>query len=136
MFGRRPDDAPMTLFHLILRSSAVALDERPRLNRFVAGGRIWQRNGIWLTFSAKNRFSDEGEMATVKRCVDPQASLDHCVDHLLSGIRDGKSERKTTANKEVDLLLRRRTGANPRADREPGEAGVGARARGSAPPCR
>jgi len=102
----RPDDAPMTLFHLILRSIAKMFDERPRLNRFVAGGRLWQRDGIWMTFSAKKRFSDEGELTTVKRRVDPHASLDDWVDHLLGGIRDGKSEQKTTSDKEVDLLLR------------------------------
>ena len=59
-----------------------------------------------MTFSAKKRFSDEGDLTTVKRRVDPHASLDDWVDHLLGGIRDGKSEQKTTSDKEVDLLLR------------------------------
>ena len=60
----RPDYAPMTLFHLILRAIAMAIDERPRLNRFVAGGRLWQRDGIWMTFSAKKTLSDEGALTT------------------------------------------------------------------------
>jgi hypothetical protein len=102
----RPDDAPMTLFHLILRALARALDERPRLNRFVAGGRLWQRDGIWLTFSAKKRFDDDAELTTVKRRVDPSAPLDAWVDHLLGGIREGKSDKKSTSDKEVELLLR------------------------------
>jgi hypothetical protein len=102
----RPDDAPMTLFHLILRALALVLDERPRLNRFVAGGRIWQRDGIWLTFSAKKRFDDDGDLTTIKRRVDPSAPLDAWVDHLLGGIRDGKSSKKSTSDKEVEMLLR------------------------------
>lgn len=104
--AERPDDAPVTLFHLILRALARVLEERPRLNRFVAGGRLWQRDGIWLTFSAKKRFDDDGELTTVKRKVDPSAPLDAWVDHLLGGIREGKSDTKSTSDREVDLLLR------------------------------
>ena len=40
----------------MLRAIALVLAERPRLNRFTAGGRVWQRDGIWLSFSAKLRF--------------------------------------------------------------------------------
>ena len=91
---KRPDDAPMTLFHLILRSIAKVFDERPHLNRFVAGGRLWQRDGIWMTFSAKKCFSEEGELTTVKRRVDPHASLDDWVDHLLGASATARASRR------------------------------------------
>src|SRR5687768_4612622 len=42
-----------SLFHLFLFGAVRSLDERPRLNRFVAGGRIYQREGIWISYSAK-----------------------------------------------------------------------------------
>ena len=103
---QRPADAPMTLFHVILVGIARVLDERPRLNRFVAGGRLWQRDGIWITLSAKKRMSDEGVLVTVKRRVDPRAPLDETVDVLLGGIRESKSERKSQSDREVDFLLR------------------------------
>jgi len=101
----RADDAPMTLFHLILRGLSLVLDERPRLNRFTAGGRIWQRDGIWISFSAKKRFDDDAPITTVKRRLDPHASLGELVDGLLGGIREGKSDEKSTSDREVDLLL-------------------------------
>jgi hypothetical protein len=99
-------DAPMTLFHLLLRATAIVWDERPRLNRFVSGGRLWQRDGIWLTFSAKKRFDDDAPITTIKRRVDPHAPLDAFVAHLVGATRDGKSDRKTTSDREVDGLLR------------------------------
>lgn len=102
----RPPDAPMTLFHLVLRGIALVLDERPRLNRFVAGGRLWQRDGIWLTLSAKKRFDDDAPVTTVKRRLDPTRTLDEMVDDLVGGIRSGKSDRPTTSDKEVAFLLR------------------------------
>src|SRR5512135_3059827 len=44
-----------TLLHLLIWASAQVLHARPRLNRFTAGGRIFQRRGIWISFSAKKR---------------------------------------------------------------------------------
>lgn len=103
---RRPPDAPMTLFHVLLGAIARVLHERPRLNRFVAGGRLWQREGIWITLSAKKRFDDDSPVTTVKRRVDPRASLDELADHLLGGIRAGKSDRPSASDREVEWLLR------------------------------
>ncbi|HTF35918.1 MAG TPA: hypothetical protein VK714_19715 [Myxococcota bacterium] len=103
--SRRPD-RPMTLFHLVLRAIARRLDERPRLNRFTAGGKLWQRDGIWLTFAAKKSFHDDAPIATVKRRFDSVETLDEMCDRLLDSIRISRGDKKTTADHEVDLLLR------------------------------
>lgn len=55
-----------TLFHLVLFAVARALHERPGLNRFVSGGRIYQRNGVFLSFAAKAAFADDAPIVTVK----------------------------------------------------------------------
>lgn len=55
-----------TLFHLLAYACAQALHARPRLNRFVSGGRIWQRRGVQVSFVAKKTFTDVGDDATVK----------------------------------------------------------------------
>jgi len=55
-----------TLFHLVSYACAQALHARPRLNRFVSGGRLYQRRGVQVSFVAKKEFTDEGEDATVK----------------------------------------------------------------------
>lgn len=102
----RPADRPMTLFHLLLRALVRVLDERPRLNRFTAGGRVWQRDGIWITFSAKRAFDDQSPILTVKRRFDPRESLDEMVDGLHEGLTRGRSGRKSTSDREMDLLLR------------------------------
>ena len=96
----------LTLFHLLLRSLARVAEERPRLNRFVAGGRLWQRDGVWISLSAKRSFEDGSPILTVKRRFDPDESLDALVDGLTGGLRRGRSGERTTSDKEVDLLLR------------------------------
>jgi hypothetical protein len=60
-----------TLFHLVAYAVAVALQERPRLNRFVSGGRIYQRRGVSVSFVVKTAFTDDGSGATVKLLAQP-----------------------------------------------------------------
>jgi hypothetical protein len=97
---------PATLFHLVLRALALVLAERPRLNRFTAGGRVWQRDGIWLSFSAKLRFDDAAPILTVKRRVEPEAGLDAMLDSVHGGLGEGRSGRRSTSDREMALLLR------------------------------
>src|SRR4051812_32258853 len=42
-------EQPATLFHLFMWGSAQILADRPGLNRFVSGSRIYQRKGIYLS---------------------------------------------------------------------------------------
>jgi hypothetical protein len=102
----RPAERRITFFHLVLRGLTLALHERPRLNRFVAGGRLWQRDGIWLSFSAKRAFDDESPILTVKQRIDPEQSIGEMVDANYEKLGSGRAGKKTTADSEVDLLLR------------------------------
>ena len=103
----RPPDRPITLFHLFLRSVSHALHVRPGVNRFVKAGRLWQRDGEWLTFSAKREIKDGSPMLTVKRRFEPTSeSLDAMADAIYDRLRAGRAGRKTTSDKEMGLLLR------------------------------
>jgi hypothetical protein len=103
--GRAPE-RPLTLFHVILAGLARILHERPRLNRFTEGGRLWQRDGIWLTFSAKQRFDEDAPLLTVKRRVDPTQSVEAMADALLDSLASGRRGEATTSDREVSGLLR------------------------------
>jgi hypothetical protein len=102
----RPPERRMTLFHLYLRSVAMALAARPNLNRFTAGGRIWQRDGVWLTFSAKQEIVDGAPVLTLKRRFDEDESLDAMADAICAMLRERRGGRRTTSDREVSLALR------------------------------
>ena len=103
----RPPERPITLFHLFLRSCGHALHLRPGVNRFVKAGRLWQRDGEWITFSAKREIKDGSPMLTVKRRFHPtRESLDEMADAIYERLRAGRAGRKTTSDKEMGLLLR------------------------------
>lgn len=103
----RPEDRPVTLFHLFLRSCSQALWLRPGVNRFVKGGRLWQREGEWITFSAKREIADKSPLLTIKRRFHPAAeSLDEMVDAIYDRLRAGRRGKKTASDREMGLLLR------------------------------
>ncbi|MCH2186931.1 hypothetical protein MK280_13780 [Myxococcota bacterium] len=102
----RSKSRPITLFHVYLQCLVLALHERPGVNRFVEGGRLWQRDGIWITFSAKQEIADGSPVLTLKRRFDPSEDLISMVDSLLDELEARRGGRHTTADREVDLALR------------------------------
>jgi pyruvate/2-oxoglutarate dehydrogenase complex dihydrolipoamide acyltransferase (E2) component len=103
----RPPERPITLFHLFLRSGSQALHLRPGVNRFVKGGKLWQRHGEWLTFGAKVRIEDGAPLVTIKRKFEPTTeSLDEMVDGIYGLIRPARAGKKSTSDKEMGLMLR------------------------------
>ncbi|MBW2314626.1 MAG: hypothetical protein JRH10_10575 [Deltaproteobacteria bacterium] len=102
----RPPERRVTLFHLVLQALTLMYVQRPRLNRFTQGGRIWQRDGIYISFSAKVRMDDDAPLITVKRKFDPKDDLLTMVDGLLDSLQKGRSGKKTTSDNEMGLLLR------------------------------
>ncbi len=102
----RPDERHITYFHLVLRSLARCMKERPRVNRFVAGGRLYQRDGVWMSFSAKRAFTDDAPVITVKRRMDLDASLGEMADAIHDKLGAGRRGARTSSDSEMDILLR------------------------------
>src|SRR5215467_5543657 len=102
----RPADRAVTLFHLVLRGIGMALDEFPRLNRFVAGSRLYDRRGIWLSFSGKKRMERDAPIYTSKVAFDPAETLDAMVDRLQAAVGEGRSNRESATDREIKTFLR------------------------------
>jgi len=102
----RPADAAITPFHLLVRALARVMHEYPRVNRFLAGGRLYQRRGVWLSFSGKKAMSENAPIFTSKRMYPVGESLEEMVDALYGKLSVGRSDAETTTDKEVGLLLR------------------------------
>lgn len=103
----RPPERQITLFHLFLRSCSQALALRPGVNRFVKGGRLWQRDGEWITFSALRELRDGAPMITVKRRFHPETEdVAEMVDAVYDQLAAGRAGRRTTSDKEMGLMLR------------------------------
>jgi hypothetical protein len=90
----------------LLAAIAVALDEVPRLNRFLVGRRLYQRHARKLSFSALRRKKDRGaEVSAVHLTVDDGWVFDdlhHAVQRLIAVERSG---RRTYTDSELRLTL-------------------------------
>ena len=56
-------DYKTTVFHALIMSVARMLKERPKMNYFIQGRRMYERYDISLSFVCKRRFQDNGEEA-------------------------------------------------------------------------
>jgi hypothetical protein len=101
--GERPH---ATLFHLVLYASARMLHARIGLNRFVAGGRIYQRRGVFLSFALKTRLEDDAPLTTVKLAFPEELSFEKCIDIVTEAILQGRSGRPSPIEREVRFLTR------------------------------
>jgi hypothetical protein len=103
----RPKNRPITMFHLYLRALSMALLLRPGVNRFVKAGRLWQRDGVWITFSAKRKLVDGAPMITIKRRFHPESeTLGEMTDATYEQLRAGRKGKQTTSDKEMKWMLR------------------------------
>ncbi|MCH8133236.1 MAG: hypothetical protein E2O66_05250 [Deltaproteobacteria bacterium] len=103
----RPPEQRLTLFHLFLRSISQVFVLRPGVNRFVKAGRLWQREGVYLTFSAKRKIEDGSPMLTIKRRFHPESeSLEEMVDGVMGTLRPQRAGKQTQSDKEMSLLLK------------------------------
>jgi len=95
-----------TAFHLVLHAIGRVLHDRPHLNRFIAGRRIYDRRGVFMTFAAKKAMRDDAPLATVKRAFAAGESFAEMVAALSADIRVAKSDAISKVDKELSVLLR------------------------------
>ncbi len=92
----------VTYFHLVLHSIFKSFHAFPEVNRFTKGGRIWQRNGIWFSFSVKKEMSTKGSISIVKREFKPDFTLLDTVKAARKDIsRARKKDHKDEGEKEA-----------------------------------
>ena len=102
--GAHPD-LPATLQHVVIWAAVRTLAERPHLNRFIAGGRIYQRDGIWISYSAKKQLRDGAPIVVIKRRFDPGQPFGELVRAMAGDLRKGRSKERSTVDKELSIVL-------------------------------
>jgi pyruvate/2-oxoglutarate dehydrogenase complex dihydrolipoamide acyltransferase (E2) component len=99
-----PDLHP-TLFHVVLWALGRMFDRHPHLNRFVSGGRLYDRDGIWISFTVKTELSDEGTLVEVKHLCDPTQPFAEFVGDIETSVAAARAGAEGVADKEMSLFL-------------------------------
>lgn len=95
-----------TLFHLLMWACGRALNERPGLNRFVSGGRIYQRKGVFISFAAKKSIRDGAPLVTVKVEFPKDDAFPAYIQRVVGSIKEGRSDKERRIDKEVKFFVR------------------------------
>ncbi len=94
------------LFQLIVAALVKTVTLRPKMNRFIKGGRIYQRYELTAAFVVKKEFSDDGGEALAYLSFDENATLE-VVREKVYDIVDryrGSSEREAEVDNSTDAM--------------------------------
>lgn len=89
------------VFHLCLWGIRECMTRYPTMNRFVAGGRIYQRREISFSFAVKRRLQEGSPMVVVKRTFPEGESI----ADLVAGIERQTAEDRFGGPQGVDQEL-------------------------------
>jgi hypothetical protein len=95
----------ISFFHVYIWAAVQTLAARPRLNRFIAGSRIYDRKGIWISYSAKKKMNDDSPVVVRKCRFEPNRPFAELVDQLHADLDEGRAETKSHVDKELSIVL-------------------------------
>jgi hypothetical protein len=104
----REETDKISVFHVLLAAGVRTIALRPRINRFVSGRRLWQRNQILLSFVVKKEKTDDGEEVVSMIDFDPFETLESVKD-LVNAQIDNARTNENANEKDVKFF-----GALPR----------------------
>lgn len=94
-----------TYFHVILSSIVKAVTLKPRMNRFIAGNRVYQRNELTAAFVVKKRFHEESQESLAYLRFQPTDTLEDVHQALYKEIHTFRSENKTDNSTDGMAML-------------------------------
>lgn len=94
----------MTLFHVVLAALTRVVAERPQMNRFVSGRRVYQRNEFSVAFVMKREFNDNAKEEIVVMKFDPSETLETIADKLQKEVHKIRAEAKVDEVKRSGLV--------------------------------
>ena len=85
-----------TLMHCFIVAIARMIRERPKMNRFIQGRRMYERYDISLSFVAKRRFSDHAEEALMFFTPKDTDTLDSLSYKIAGQVKETKNSEHST----------------------------------------
>lgn len=93
----------VTLTHLVVYASAMALYQYPNLNQYVSGYNLYQREKVEISFSMKKEKVSKSPLKVVKLVIDKDESLLSMIKRVQEKINVERSDKKTYTDKEIHL---------------------------------
>lgn len=98
-------DYKMTYFHALTAVFAKTVYNRPLLNRFIQGHRVYQRNDVSVSFVAKNKFIDDAKDMMVVMKIEPSENALNLSHRMAIDIFNTKKEGTNDLNNFINKFL-------------------------------
>ena len=97
-----------TVFHCMIAAMSRMVKERPKLNYFIQGRRMYERNTISLSFVCKRRFKDDAEEALMVLEPSDEDTLDSISKKIVGDVNETRKSEHSTGGIDsvIDTLAR------------------------------
>jgi len=90
---KRTEDMPeLGMLHFLVATYLRIVSQKPEINRFISGQRIYARNDVQVSLAVKKGQSVQAQEATVKAYLDQADTLKQVYEKLQAVIDEGKRE--------------------------------------------
>ncbi|HUJ25086.1 MAG TPA: hypothetical protein VLW85_03650, partial [Myxococcales bacterium] len=102
--SRRAQGKPhLGFLHLLIAALVRTYSQRPRLNRFIAGQRIYARNELVMSLAIKKRLDEDSPETVVKLAFRPTDTVDDVARVIDAAVTENKAAEATN---ETDRAAR------------------------------
>lgn len=103
---RKEVDEPITFLHIIIAAIVRTISQKPGLNRFIAGQKIYARNEILISLALKKELNTESPETTIKMKFEPTDTLMDVARKVNAAISENKDmDNKNDAEKLSKLIM-------------------------------
>ncbi len=104
--AKKGTDEEITIFEAILLALVRILRERPTLNRYIIGRRLYQRRDVELSFVARRQYTLDSSETNVFVSVRPDDDAEAALRKVRGEIRTAKSGEQKSDEGLIELFLR------------------------------
>lgn len=101
------DEIPgLSMYHLFVAAIIRTIIERPRINRFVSGRKIYSRSYIRASLTIKKSMEDNGEEGQLTPEFETTTTLRDVVEKFNAALLEAKAEEEKSKGNDTDLTIR------------------------------
>ena len=99
-------DHRYTVFHAVAAAIVKAITLRPKMNRFIKGCRLYQRDELSLGFVVKKQFRDDGDEGLAFIKFPPDTTIDSLHERIMAEIFECRSDKLDNSTKGREMFTR------------------------------
>lgn len=102
----RKDIPGLSMYHFFIAALVRTMAQRPRINRFVSGGKIYARNYIRISLTVKKAMSKDGEEGNLNPEFEPSDTLADVTAKFNAALAEVRAEEEAAAGNDTDITVK------------------------------